>query len=567
MLTADFLSVARGERTADLVLRNARVINVFSGDVVDTNIAVYNGYIVGLGDYGGFAEHDLEGRYVTPGFIDGHFHIESSMLLPHNFGRAVIRWGTTTVVTDPHEIANVLGLDGIRLMQASSELGPVEIKIMVPSCVPATDMETAGAVVGTAETEKLLKEKDIIGLAEMMNFPAVIDGLPEALEKIGAAAGRPVDGHAPGLTGKDLNAYVAAGIMSDHECTTTEEANEKLAAGMYIMIREGSTARNLKALLPMVNCQNAGRFMIVTDDVHPDDLLAGHLNLALQKAVQLGLKPLLAIRMVTINPAVYFGLRNLGAIAPGYQADLVVLNDLAEFKPFRVYKKGELVAQGGEPVKDWPVEKFPVMTKMNVSLPEKPFSIKARLEKVKVIDLIPGQIITRKIVVRPKVEDGYAIPDLENDILKIAVVERHTGSGNVGLGFVRGFGLKRGALASSVAHDSHNIIVIGTRDADLETAVREIVNVGGGLAVVDEGRVTARLPLPVAGLMSVDDAEAVVRQIDELKKAAGALGCKLAEPFMAMSFLSLSVIPDLKITDKGLVDVNRFKFTPLFEED
>ncbi len=567
MLTADFLAVARGEKTADLLLRNARVVNVFSGDVIDTNIAIHNGFIVGLGDYQGFTEHDLQGRYAAPGFIDGHVHIESSMLLPHNFGRVVIKWGTTTVVTDPHEIANVLGFDGIRLMQASAELGPVEVKITVPSCVPATEMETAGAVLGTAEIKKLLPEKDIIGLAEMMNFPAVINGLPEALEKIRAAAGRPVDGHAPGLTGHGLNAYIAAGIMSDHECTTVDEAREKLNAGMYIMIREGSTAKNLKALLPAVNPRNTGRFMIVTDDVHPDDLLTGHLNLALKKAVELGLDPLSAVRMVTINPAVYFGLRNLGAVAPGYQADLVIMDDLTEFKPFRVYKKGELVAQAGKPAKDWPLENFPVMTKMNVSLPAEPFSIKARSAKVRAIRIIQGQIITREEIAGPKIEDGYAVSDTANDMLKAAVVERYTGSGNIGLGFVRGFGLLRGALASSVAHDSHNIIAVGADDGDMEAAVREIINMGGGLAVAGGGRVRARLPLPVAGLMSVDDAQTVAIQIEELKRAAGELGCKLAEPFMAMSFLSLPVIPDLKITDKGLVDVNRFIFTPLFKED
>jgi len=567
MLTADFLSVARGERTADLVLKNARVVNVFSGEIVNSDIAVHGGYIVGLGDYTGVAEHDLQGRYAAPGFIDGHVHIESSMLLPHNFGRVVIRWGTTTVVTDPHEIANVLGLDGIKLMQASSELGPVDVRFMVPSCVPATDMETSGAVVSPAEIKKLLAEPGIIGLAEMMNFPGVINGSPEVLEKIKAAAGKPVDGHAPGLTGKGLNAYAAAGIGSDHECTTAEEAAEKLKAGMFIMIREGSTAKNMQALLPLVNERNAGRFMIVSDDVYPDDLLAGHLNLSLAKAVGLGLDPLTAIRMVTVNPACYFGLRDLGAIAPGYQADIVVLDNLTGFKPVQVYKKGQLVARDGKPVREWPTENFPVMTTMDVELPAKPFVIKARGEKVKVIGVIPGQIITRKEIAKPKIEEGLAVADIENDLLKVAVVERYTGSGNIGLGFVRGFGLVKGAMASSVAHDSHNIIVVGADDRDMEIAVREIINMGGGLAVAEDGRVSARMPLPVAGLISVDNARVVAAQTEEVKKAARALGCKLAEPFMAMSFLSLPVIPDLKITDKGLVDVGKFKFTPLFGEE
>ncbi len=564
MLTEDLLSVARGERMADLVLKNARVINVFSGSIEVTNIAVYNGYIVGLGDYAGFIEHDLEEKYVAPGFIDGHVHIESSMLLPHNFGRVVIRWGTTTVVTDPHEIANVLGLDGIRLMVASAELGPVDIKFMAPSCVPATDMETAGASLGTIEISELLKYSEVIGLAEMMNFPGVVNGNPDTLGKLEAAIGKPIDGHAPGLTGKGLNAYIAAGIRSDHECTSAMEAIEKLRAGMYIMIREGSTAKNLAAILPAVNSLNSARFMIVTDDMHPEDLLDGHLNLNLKKAVELGLDPVTAVKMVTINPAQYFGLRDVGAIAPGYQADIVVLEDLTGFKPHRVYKKGVVVARVGKPEKEWPVENFPVMTSMNVSLPDRPFEIRAREDTVKVIEIVPGQIVTRKMYAKSRVKDDLAVADTAKDILKIAVVERHTGLGNIGLGFVHGFGLTRGAIASSVAHDSHNIIVIGTDDADMEAAVREIIKMGGGISVADQGMITASLPLPVAGLMSGSDPEAVVEQMLELKKAAAQLGCKLEEPFMVMSFLSLPVIPELKLTDKGLVDVNRFKFVPLF---
>ncbi|PKM81836.1 MAG: adenine deaminase [Firmicutes bacterium HGW-Firmicutes-14] len=567
MLTEDFLSAAKGERTADLALRNARVINVFSGEILETDIAIYKGHIAGFGDYDAHMEHDLEGRYAAPGFIDSHIHIESSMLLPHNFGRVVIRWGTTTVVTDPHEIANVLGIDGIRLMQASAELGPVDVRIMVPSCVPATDMETAGAQLGAAEIERLLKETGIIGLAEMMNFPGVVNRFPDVLEKIRAAWGRPIDGHAPGLVGKDLNTYVAAGISSDHECTSLEEACAKLRAGMYIMIREGSTAKNLETLLPAVNERNASRFMLVTDDANPEDLLHGHLNLTLKKAVALGLDPVTALRMVTINPAQYFGFRTAGALGPGYQADVVVLDDLTEFKPYRVYKKGTVVAREGIPVKDWPLKNFPVMTSMNVTLPEEPFKIKARKDNVKVIGIIPGQIVTRNLSETPKIIDGNAVSDIDKDLLKVAVVERHTGSGNVGLGFVHGFGLKKGALASSVAHDSHNIIVVGTDDHDMEKAVQEIINMGGGLTVVGEGRVLARLPLPVAGLMSADEVNTVLKGINELKKEARALGCILDEPFMALSFLSLPVIPDLKLTDKGLVDVGKFKFVPLFGKD
>jgi adenine deaminase len=509
----------------------------------------------------------MKGRYVIPGLIDGHIHIESSMLLPHNFGMAVIRWGTTTVVTDPHEIANVLGMDGIRLMQASAELGPIDVRIMVPSSVPATDMETSGAEITTKDIEKLLKENGVTGLAEMMHFPGVVSGQQNELDKIEAAYGKPIDGHSPGLTGKDLNAYIASGIMSDHECTTAQEAYEKLSAGMHIMIREGSTAKNLETLLPVVNEKNAMRFMLVTDDVHPDTLLTGHLNNSLKKAIKLGLDPITAIRMATLNPAVYFGLRNLGAVAPGYQADIVVLDDLVSFLPYRVYKKGELAAEKGKLVKDLPTENFPVMTSMNAVLTEKPFQIKARKDKARVIEVIPGQIITRKVINNIKLENGFVVSDPENDILKVAVIERHTGSGNISIGLVKGFNLTGGALASSVAHDSHNIIVVGANDTDMERAVIEVISMGGGLAVAEEGKIVASLALPVAGLMSDSNLEYVVNLIHELNDAAFRLGCKLGEPFMMMSFLSLPVVPELRITDKGLVDVNKFKFVPLFGED
>ena len=564
---SELLAVARGEKKADMVLKNAKVVNVFSGEIAPADVAIYDGFIAGLGSYSGETEIDLEGRYLTPGFIDGHIHIESSMLLPHNFGSTVLRWGTTTVVSDPHEIANVLGLDGITLMKASAALTPLDILFMAPSCVPATGMETAGANLGPSDVREMLEQEGLAGLAEVMNFPGVVAGSPEVLEKILAARGRPVDGHAPGLTGMALNAYAAAGVQSDHECTTADEALEKLAAGMHIMIREGSTAKNLEALLPTVSQVNWPGFMLVTDDAHPDELLTGHLNTTLRKAVQLGMDPVTAVRLVTINPARYFNLRGMGAIAPGYQADLVAVDDLTQFKPYLVLKKGIIKVQAGVPAEEPPAENFPVMTSMNVNLPEKPFQIKAAGQRVKCIGLVPGQIVTRKLSACPKFINGFAEPDIEQDILKIAVVERHQGSGNIGLGFVRGFGLTSGALASSVAHDSHNIIVIGTNDRDMERALQEIINMGGGLAVV-AGEQVSGISLPVAGLMSDGSAAEVAAALQGLKTAAAQqLGCPLADPFMALSFMSLPVIPELKITDQGLVDVNAFQFTPLFEED
>ena len=567
MALSELLAVARGEKKADLVIKNAMVVEVFSGVITLTDVAVYNGYIAGLGEYCGEAEIDLQGRYLTPGFIDGHIHIESSMLLPHNFGRTVIRWGTTTVICDPHEIANVLGMEGIALMKASADLSPLDIIFMAPSCVPATDMETSGTHLGPGDIRTMIEDQGLAGLAEVMNFPGVIAGSPEVLEKILAAHGRTVDGHAPGLTGKALNAYVAAGVQSDHECTTAGEALEKLAAGMHIMIREGSTAKNLEALLPVVSQGNWPGFMLVTDDIHPDELVFGHLNTTLRKAVRLGMDPVTAVRLVTINPARYFNLRRLGAIAPGYQADLVAVDDLKQFNPYLVLKKGIIIAQAGALVIEPPKENFPVVTTMNVKLRENPFQIKAAGSRVKCIGLVWGQIVTTKMSVSPRIVNDFAVQDIERDLLKIAVVERHHGTGNIGLGFVNGFGLNGGALASSVAHDSHNIIVVGTNDRDMEKAAQEIINMGGGMAVVDGEQLIAGISLPVAGLMSDCSAGEVASTLQGLKKAAADLGCKLTDPFMVMSFISLPVIPELKITDKGLVDVNTFEFTSLFEED
>jgi len=567
MELSKIIKYARGEEEVDLLLKNVRLVNVLSGEIYLTNVAVARTKIVGFGEYRAKEVLDLDGYYLCPGFIDGHVHIESSMLTIPEFAKVVVPHGTTAVVIDPHEIANVLGLDGIRYMLESSKYNPLSVYVMLPSCVPATDMETSGSQLASYDLASLFSNPWVLGLAEMMNYPGVIFGESEVLAKIASARGHPIDGHAPGLTGKDLAAYIAAGIGSDHECTTIEEAREKLRLGMYIMIREGSTAKNLRDLLPLVTPTNARRMMFVTDDRHPGDLIKeGHIDHIIRLAIDQGIDPVLAIQMATLNPAEYFGLKDLGAIAIGRQADMVLFDNFKDFNILKVWRAGTLVAENGKII-PWerPQRSIPLRSSMNIKWDGVDFRIPAQSSKVKVIEIIPGQIVTRKLVTEAKIVDGYAVSDVERDILKIAVIERHTASGNMGKGFVKGFGLKRGALASSVAHDSHNIVVVGVSDDDMMKAVKEIEAMKGGLVAVADGQILARLPLPVAGLMSEKSAYEVQAELEELLKASKALGCTLEEPFMALSFLALPVIPELKLTDKGLVDVTEFRFVDLFE--
>lgn len=561
------IRVARGEEQAELLLRNARLVNVLSGEVHQADVAVADGQVVGFGDYQAREVIDLHGAYLCPGLIDGHVHIESSMLRIPEFARVVVPHGTTTVIADPHEIANVLGLDGILYMMESSKGSPLEVFFMLPSAVPASELETSGSRLMSYDLSPLLREEWVVGVGEMMNYPGVLAGDVDVLERIAIADGKRVDGHAPRLSGKDLNAYIAAGIASDHESSSLEEAKEKLQRGMYVMIREGSVAKNMEALLPLVTPENARRCMLVSDDNDPAELSKyGHMDRIVRKAMHLGLKPMLAIQMATINTAEYFGLRSLGAIAPGYRADMIVVDDLESFLVKQVFREGRRVAEDGVML-DMGGESRPVPLRgtVNVAWIElEHFRIKAEGTRARVIELTSNQLVTREGLREIKTVDGIAVADTERDILKLAVIERHMASGNTGLGFVKGFGLKRGALASSVAHDSHNIIVVGTNDLDMMTAAVQIVKMQGGLVVAAGDKILATVPLPIAGLMSEKSAKDLSLEVENVNLAAGELGCTVPTPFMAMSFLALPVIPSLKLTDKGLVDGKKFALVPLF---
>ncbi len=565
------IRIASGDGMVDLLIKNGRVVDVFSGEVEKKDVAIYGGMIVGFGDYEARKIIDVKGDFLCPGLIDGHVHIESSMVTIPEFARAVLPHGTTSVVTDPHEIANVLGQEGIRFMAESARGIPLNVFVMIPSCVPATHMETSGATLKAVDLKPLLKEPWAIGLAEMMNFPGVIFGNPEVLKKIELAKGKRMDGHSPMLSGKGLYAYLTAGIRSDHECTTPKEAKEKLKNGMWIMIREGTTARNLRSLLPLVNPKNSRRFLFVTDDRHPKELLEeGHIDSMVRQAIRWGTDPILAIQMATLNTAEYFRLDDLGAIAPGYRADIVSFDHLGRFQIKKVFKDGRLVAENGK-IFSPPIRKRK-SPKVKGSVRIKPlhkdaFLLRSDRPLAKVIQLIPDQIVTKKVTKKILSKEGVAYPNIKEDILKIAVVERHKATGNIGIGFVQGFGLKMGAIGSSVAHDSHNLVIVGTNDQDMLKTVEIIQAMGGGLTVVLNGKVLASLPLPIAGLMSEASVAKVNLQLEALHRAAKNLGCKIPDPFMTLSFLSLPVIPELKITDKGLVDVNQFKFVPLFGED
>ncbi len=563
------IQAARKETPADLVLKNGRVINVFSGTIQEKDVAVCNGMIVALGTgYHGKEEIDLGGRYVLPGMIDGHLHVESSMLTPLRLAAALLVHGTTAVVADPHEIANVKGMEGIRFMLRDSERIPFDYFFMAPSCVPATRLETSGATITAEHLEELRDHTRVLGLAEMMNFPGVLSGDEEVLKKIVLFQNRVLDGHCPGLTGHDLQAYIAAGIRSDHETAAPAEAREKLESGMVVMVREGSTAKNLESLAPLIHPENAGRFCLVSDDLHAEDIRdRGHLDFTVRKAIELGLDPVTAVRLVTRSPAEYFGLKDRGAVAPGYRADIVTLDSLEGFTVHSVYKDGHPVADSEGLIRfPEPVEGGERPEPLNMKpLHVEDLRIPHPGKKARIIEMVPGQLFTRMVHTEIRSAGGLVIPDIASDTLKLCVIERHEASGRVGLGLVRGFGLKRGALASSVAHDSHNVIATGTDDLDILHAVETVRRMGGGLAVTCDQKTLAEVPLEIAGLMSARPISGLVKKLRAAKKAARGLGCTVGEPFMALSFLALPVIPELKLTDRGLVDVNRFEIIPLFD--
>ncbi len=563
------LAVARGERPADLVLRGGRVLSVFTGELLEADVAIAGEHVAGLGRYRGTREEDVSGLVLLPGFVDGHMHLESTKLRPDAFATAVVPHGTTAAVLDPHEIANVFGARGVRALLAAARGLPVDLYAMVPSCVPASPFESGGATLSAEDVEALLREEPrAIGLAEMMDVPAVVRGDPPALAKLAAARGAAdahVDGHAPGLSGPALNAYLAAGVRSDHECTSYREALEKRRLGMWIMIREGSAARNLEALLPLVLEHGPVNCLLCTDDREPDQLLEeGHLDDVLRRAVSLGCPPADAVAMATLHPARYHRLHEHGAVAPGYLADVVAVPDLEGFRPVRVWKRGRLVAAEGEAVAA-PRAPLPDWMRGSVRVPPlaaDDFLVKAE-GRVRVIGVEPGQIVTRALAAEPAQRAGRAVADPARDLAKAAVVERHRGTGRIGVGFVTGFGLRRGALASTHAHDAHNVVVVGVDDADMAAAVNHLTRLGGGQAAVAGGRVLADLPCPYGGLLSDRGPMEVARRSRELEEAARALGVTLPAPFMAMSFLALSVIPELRLTDRGLVDVARSELVPL----
>lgn len=552
------IAVATGREKADLVLKNAKYLNVFSNEFLSGDIAVANGLIAGVGKYDGKTEIDVSGKLVLPGFIDAHIHLESSMVTPAEFAKAVVAHGTTTVITDPHEITNVMGIDGVEYMIQASQNLPIDVHFMMPSCVPATEIDESGAELDCKDIDLYLDNKKVLGLAEMMNYVGVINGDKNVLSKIvtSQAHHKKIDGHAPELSGNDLNAYIAAGVYSDHECSTFENALEKLRKGQFIMIREGTAAHNLKALMPLLTQQYYSRCMFATDDKHPSDLLyGGHIDYIVKQALKNGADPIVALKTATHHAARYFLLNNKGAIASGYLADIVVVDNLEDFNVETVFKRGKLVFDGE--VKD-----FSAPT-VDEKLAEKcfdtfhldsvtPSSFKVD-GKLGLIGLVGGELLTRNLGTADKI-------DVENDILKIACIERHKGTNHIGVGYVKGYSLKSGAVATSVAHDSHNIITVGCNDDDIAVAVNAIKDSKGGIAVVENGKIKALLELPIAGLMSDEPLTTVNEKLENAKSSAYELGAdKSIDPFMTLSFLSLPVIPSLRITTKGVFDAENWK--------
>jgi adenine deaminase len=561
------LSIARGEQPAESLFKNANLVNVLSGEIYRTHVAVDDGRVIGIGEYEARSVVDLRGAYLAPSLIDAHFHVESSMLTAPEFARAVVPHGTGAVVIDPHEYANVLGLDGIRYVLESSKNLPLDFFIMLPSCVPATPFETAGARLTADDLRLMIADERIAGVAELMNYPGVYLGDESELAKIQAGKGKSIDGHAPGLTGRNLNAYVLAGIRSDHESTELAEAREKIRLGLHVLLREGSTERNLAMLAPLVNAHNAMNCSFATDDKLAGDLVnEGHIDHCVRTSILLGIPPITAFQIATINTARHYRLRNYGAVAPRYWADFIVFEDLKNFTVRQTYKKGVLVAENGKYVAAPSAPVPPPRSTMNMryQAARDLHVVPKDSAKIRVIEIVRDQIVTRQSIEEPLTESGRIVPDLRRDILMLVVVERHRATGNVGVGFVRGFKLKTGALGSTVAHDAHNVVVVGVDEDDIARALEELQAMQGGQVAVADGQVRARLPLPIAGLVSDRPLNEVIHGIAALNAAARSLGCELDAPFMTLSFLSLSPIPELRLTDQGLIDAAHMQRTSLF---
>ncbi|PRX30443.1 adenine deaminase [Orenia metallireducens] len=554
------LKQARGDKPVDLLFKNGKIVDVFNGELVEESLAVSDGVIIGYGDYQAQEEIDLAGRILAPGFVDGHFHLESSMVGVQEFAKQVIALGTTTVFADPHEIANVSGRAGIEYILKEAQNLPWNFNLMLPSAVPATSFESSGAKLGVDKLAPLLKYQEVFGLGEVMNYSGVIKGEEDIWNKVELMEDRFKDGHAPNLSGKELNAYLLAGIKADHECTTAKEALEKIRAGMYVMIREGSMTKDLLSLIAGVNARNSRRFLFATDDRHPDDLITeGHINFLMKKATQAGLDPIEALRLGTINSAEALGMAKLGAIAPGYQGDLVVIDNFDSWEIEMVFKDGKLVAKGGEALFEIDSISYQdqIFKSVNLGeLSERDFML-PKGRRFRVMKLEQEQIITKEAVVALKSGDSQEL--INHDLVKLAVVERHRGTGNLGLGLLNNFGLKEGAIATSIAHDSHNIIVAGLESEEMLLAVKRLEELQGGIVIVKDNKVLMELALPIAGLMSDQPLVEVAYRLQEMKEKARHLGVKATDPFMSLSFMALAVIPELKLTDQGLINVKEFK--------
>ncbi len=567
MIKTAELKAASGKKKASLVLKNCQIINVLTTEIEKGDIAIENGKIVGVGKYKGMKVIDLKGAYVAPGLIDGHVHIESSMMVPHEFAKLVIPYGTTSVIADPHEIANVFGIEGIKYMIESAKQVPLDVYMMIPSCVPATTFETSGSKINAKDVAKLTKLDNILGLGEVMNYRDVIGGKLDMLNKIKAMNEMPIDGHAPNLKGKQLNAYISAGIRTDHESTSVDELIEKTRRGLYVHLREGSQTRNVLDLLPGVNANNHHRILFCTDDKHPEDILnEGHINYNANLAINYGLSPIWAIQMATINIANAYCLANTGAIAPGYNADLIVFDSLMDIQPKQVYKSGVLVAENKKPL----FTTVPLNhSDINHSVHFYPNEIDLRLPLskpfVRVIGLVDNNVTTEEYHVSVTTENGYYQNNENDDLLKLAVIERHHYSNNVGKALVKGYGLKNGAVAMTIAHDSHNLICIGDSDFDMKLAIEKIKEIQGGIVIVNRGRIMNFLSLEVGGIMTENPYEDVQIKLSQMEKQVRSMGVgpQIVDPFLQLAFLSLPVIPKLKVTDMGLFDVDAFKLVPL----